>query len=594
MKTQKLALMALFLGLMPLAISATTTSASSTIITDPSINNETNLNAKLLENSKAAQAIIDKQNEGKPVMEINHLSGLKSSTQVDPNNLTDQDKQLSENYVHQGKANAIIEADCAGDMATVCQGNAGDHKFMGMNPAMVKAIAQAYALFGSMADFGSVNKGKSASKDGAKEADAGADAGADTAGKDGAKGSEKKEKANDYCKYIPTATEGIATAVQAATSNELKAEEVGNGDTAQKDALLKAAKSHDSRAKMAQIQAAGWFGGGACYAVGAATGKFATDKNLVIKIGAAALLGSFYQSEVSANKEYAEKTRAIAEKLPGKGDCNPITDKLCYCSQPSTENDPTYCLPGLHKKAIGYGSYRIACTTDKLQLDPTCACEASNSCFEKFLENQGAYDLQLGLGHSISPFSPIRSLARGELVGGTVNNKSYDQTSAIAKRALKELAAKLPANGQPLTPAQKALADAFLSRGIPSNVAAYMAQGQVSQAELNSATARLGGAGFRMASVAPLNRNSVIVDFSGGNGFGFKGNAKKTTNEFAGIKPGAKGAVSPKIMEFAQKAEEQARNSGQIRGQNDRPLFEIISLRYQISGRKLLEVDTSN
>jgi hypothetical protein len=121
-----------------------------------------------------------------------------------------------------------------------------------------------------------------------------------------------------------------------------------------------------------------------------------------------------------------------------------------------------------------------------------------------------------------------------------------------------------------------------------------MAQGQVSQAELNSATTRLGGGGFKVASVAPLNRNSVIVDFSGGNGFGFKGNAKKANNDFTGLKPGAKGAVSPKIMEFAQKAEEQARNNGQIRGQNDRPLFEIISLRYQISGRKLLEVDSSN
>lgn len=66
------------------------------------------------------------------------------------------------------------------------------------------------------------------------------------------------------------ATEGVATAVQMAKSNELKAEEIGNGETAQKDAFLKAAKSHDSRAKMAQIQAAGWFGGAGCYAVNAA------------------------------------------------------------------------------------------------------------------------------------------------------------------------------------------------------------------------------------------------------------------------------------------------------------------------------------
>lgn len=38
----------------------------------------------------------------------------------------------------------------------------------------------------------------------------------------------------------------------------------------------------------------------------------------MIKMGAAAFLGAFYQNEVSANKDYADETRAIANKLREK------------------------------------------------------------------------------------------------------------------------------------------------------------------------------------------------------------------------------------------------------------------------------------
>lgn len=603
MKTLKPSFPFLLALLMPMAMAAdttTTTAATTVSTTDTAMASETELNNKLIENSKAAQSIIDAKNGTQVEMKVNHLSGLKSSTQKNLNDLTDQDKQLSENYLHQGLANSVIEKNCSGDMAAVCQGQAGNHKFMGMSPAMIQALSKAYAMFGSMSDAMGVSKGggasKTASADGAKDGAKDSGAAKDSSGK----GSEKKEKANDYCKYIPTATEGIATAVQTAATQSMSGEETGGGDTAQKDSLLKAAKSHDSRAKMAQIQAMGWYGGGACYAVGVATGKFAMDKNVVLKIGASVLLGSFYQSEVAANKEYAEKTRAIANQLPNKGDCNPITDNLCYCSQPSTENDPTYCMKTLHKKALALNSYRIACTTDKLALDPTCSCEASNSCFEKFLENQSESTLQLGLGYGTSPFSSIRSLARGELVGGTVNSQSFDAMSAIAKKALKELSAKLPVDNQPLSPDQKALADAYLSRGIPSNLAASMARTSMSQSEMSAATAKISGSasGYKMASVSPtLNKNSVIVDFSGGNGLGVKGaSAKKSNDDFSAFRGGQKtgAAINSKILEFAQKAEDQARANGQIRPQNDKPIFEIISLRYQISGRRLLEVDASN
>ena len=583
MKTLNLALLLLVLTALN---SVWAQSLSGTTATGQSTATETSNNELLLDNAKKSREAIEKANGNKPKQEIRALGPGQNN--INTQNLTDQEKQLSEGYLHQGLANDVMKKNCSGDMASVCNGNEGKHKFLGMDPNMVKAVSQAYAMFGAIAgdSLGGLKKGDAALK---KDAEAG-------------KGKEGKtdDKANDYCKFIPTATEGIATAVQAAKTKELSGEEIGGGETAQKDYLLKAAKSHDSRAKMAQIQAAGWWGGAACYAVNASMGNFAVDTSLAVKMGAATLLGAFYQNEVSANKEYAEKTRKIADQLPNKGDCNPITDNLCYCSQPSTENDTTYCAKGLHKKALAANSYRIACTTDNLTLDPTCACEKTNTCFDNLLEMQGEGALELGgLGYSNSPFKSIRSLARGELVGGTVNSSAYDQTAAIAKRGLREIESKLPVDNSLLTKDQKAIADAMAAKGVPAGVAKLMAQNPPSQSATNAAMAKLSGssgAGFKTAAIAPKGSN--IIDFSGGGGLGAKGAVKTDSGAediMAKLKPGAnKAAPAGKILEFAQKAEERAKQTGQIRKDNDTPLFEIISLRYQTSGRRLLEVDSSN
>ena len=558
---------------------------------------ETARNALVLDNAKKSQEALDKKN-GNYVPVLNKMIGGKDSS---PNaaNLTDQQKQLSENYIHQGKANAIIEAGCAGDMKTVCNGNAGKTKFLGIDSNMIKIAGQMYAVFGAMAgdSFGKISpkpKADAAAPAGGASGTTGAPAAPADASANSA-AAKKEDEVSDYCKYIPVATEGVATTVQAAATAEMK-EEIANGETAQKDALLKAAKSHDSRAKMAQIQAAGWWGGAACYAYNGTMGNWKMDKNLIIKMGAATFLGAFYQNEVSANKEYADKTRAIANSLPGKGDCNPITDKLCYCSQPSTENDPTYCLPTLHKKAIAANSYRVACTTDNLKIDPSCSCEKTNSCFETFLEAQSQGEMNLGLGFSNSPFKSIRSLARGELVGGTINNSSFDSTSAIAKRGLKAAESQLNGFNANLNKDQKDAFDVLTSKGIPANMARLMASNPPSQAAINAAASKFNGSSAVQYAKAAPARGSNIVDFSGGDGLGYKGKSASSDNGaedlLAKLKPGQKAAMNSKILEFAQKAEAQARANGQIR-KEDTPLFEIISLRYRTSGRALLGVDAN-
>jgi hypothetical protein len=84
-----------------------------------------------------------------------------------------------------------------------------------------------------------------------------------------------------------------------------------------------------------------------------------------------------------------------------------------------------------------------------------------------------------------------------------------------------------------------------------------------------------------------------VVDFSGGAGLGIGGKkASENKNEMGDfmskLGKGKEGNLANgKVLEFAQRAQAQA---SQI-SKSDRALFEIISLRYQISGRRLLQID---
>lgn len=563
---------------------------------------EKDRNNLLIKNSATAQKI----QEANPVKtDLKVLSNKGSSTSApSAANLTDQQKQLSENFIDQAGANKIIQEKCVGEMEQACAGNEVDHKVMGMNPGMMKAAAQAYATFGAMSDsflplsagsgkmFGSEGD-KAASTNGGEvpktESDKVAKPASDKPAGDKPQ-AEQKEKPTDYCKYIPTVSEGYAAFAQKNTVDGLS----NGGETSQKEQLLKAAKSHDGRAEQAQVQAIGWYGGAACYAVNAGMGTFAIDKNLIIKIAAATFLGTVYQSEVAANKEYAQKTRDIAESLPGVGDCNPVTENECYCATPAYANDPTHCKAQIAKRNAPSAFTRVACTDNTLKIDPSCACEKTNTCFDKFLENQGAANLQLGVGYGNSPFKSVGSLAKGKLEGGTLNGSAYAGTSAIAKKALKEFGSKIPGSNNPLNLNQKAVADAFTSKGIPASVARLMAQNSPPQSALNSAMAKTSGFSNGAYELASVSKNNV-VDFSGGNGLGIGGrkNEKKNgVDDFLGkLNSGKTGAASnAKVLEFAQKAQAQA---PQIT-KSDRPIFEIISLRYQTSGRRLLELDSNN
>lgn len=550
---------------------------------------EKTLNDTLLNNSTEAQKIEDAKT-GAPVS-IKILSNKgSSSTKTSSANLTDQDKQLSENFVNHAGANKILTEKCVGDMKQACAGNEVDRKVMGMSPGLIKAIAQAYASMGAMGDIMPMAAGSGKMiGTGSKEVPK---TDPKTPGNKPAENADatKKEKPTDYCKYIPAATETIAAFQQKNTVDSLS----NGGETSQKEQLLKAAKSHDGRAKQAQVQAVGWYGGAACYAVNAATGNFAVDKNLVIRLAAATFLGTIYQGEVSANKEYAQKTRDIANSLPSKGDCNPVTENECYCSTPEYANDPNHCKEQIAQKTANSSFSRVACTDNTMKLDPACNCEKTNTCFDRFLENQGAAELQLGMGYSNSPFKSVASLAKGRLEGGSLGEAAFARTSAIAKKALNEFITKIPGSPSALNLNQKAVADALTSKGIPSSVSNLMASNAPPQSAIDSSMAKASALGYSPYEGSAYATKSNVLDFSGGNGLGTSGrrNDKKSGVEdlLGKFAPKTANANNAKVLEFAQKAQASAPQITKA----DRPLFEIISLRYQTSGRRLLQLDSNN
>jgi hypothetical protein len=161
---------------------------------------ETNNQKILYENAQKSQQV--KKNT--PTLDMS--SGKQNSKVL---NLTDQEKQISEEFVHQGMGNRVIDENCNKDdeMRKICTGQSGKRKFLGLDSNMISMLSKAYALIGVSGDLGELSKNKT-----------------DGTG---------TEKASDYCKYIPTATETIAQFQQQSAQTLLDSIPANTG-TAQK------------------------------------------------------------------------------------------------------------------------------------------------------------------------------------------------------------------------------------------------------------------------------------------------------------------------------------------------------------------------
>ncbi len=504
--------------------------------------------------------------------------------------LADEDRWEAQTYVHQGLSQRTMDEECAKlDDPDACRGR-GKTKFMGVDSDIIQMVSRVYSLFsGAMgmqgggfeakpeSDLADQGEGQEVEGEAAQNGEGG------KAG-DEAKGEEKK----DYCAMIPAAGELVATTMQTLGQEEI--ENTESQDSAQKAQLYKAARSHRTRASSAKIQGVTWGATTACYGYYMAAGGIVINWKVIAKAAGAGFLTLFWMNESKKQSEYADEVESIADSLPGKGDCNPHTQKNCYCSQPETQYDTNHCLEILNKKISDTTSYSVPCVDKDLKSDATCTCVGRESCFD----NEFFSDLKgtglASFGNS-SAGKQFKNLTNGVLTNGKLSSATASN-SASAKKFLRDLEGKVK-DLPDLTKSQMEEAKAISSYGVPRSVASLLSGQKINSFGKNKVASLKGGnyaasKGLRSNSAQKSagavlrfnNPKSNIRDSKRGSGSNFNSMLNK-------FKKKSSKSNNAKVLKFAQKAEREA----QITKNKDRPIFEIISRRYQVSGWRRLEIE---
>jgi len=494
--------------------------------------------------------------------------------------LTDQEYLLSKEYKNQGLINRKTKELCKGNEDTcIGEKDSGD-KVLGLNPGMIEAVAQAYALIVGTVGGDFTAAPEKGAKDGATEVAADSEI-------DAEKIDEKEKTKPDYCKYIATATETISTFKQSEEQKMIQSTPLNRQRSYQKEQLYKAARTHKARAGTAKIQTYGWGATTACYGYMMAAGGIVTDWKVIAKTAAAGFLTVFYNKQQGRYADQASKVKEIAEAIPGKGDCNPITERQCYCMQPEAEGDRQYCLPSLRpEQPFTANTERTTCVDKNLKQDPQCKCTLTNTCF-----NQTFYS-EIGAGNFGSNFQqnvlkPINSISTGSISGGNLSTSSLNKLAASAKKTLGQfkkeinLIPQIKSNGR-----SKATELALTNSGIPANIARRIAQTPPSAASKSILASLKSG-------VANASNYSRDKSPSSGKVLYFGGKKKtraqrKKSNEFDFLnklrKKKKKKRHASNIINFANKAQQNAQIS-----KKGKSIFQLISRRYKVSAERRLK-----
>ena len=328
----------------------------------------------------------------------------------------------------------------------------------------------------------------------------------------------------------------------------------------------------------AKLQTVGWGATTGCYAFMLTKGV--TVKSVGLKLAGAGLLTMFFNKEHKKHAEASKIVKEIANKLPSKGDCNPVTDTVCYCAQAETKNDTQYCMAQILAKHKHNNQYVVTCIDNKLQSDPACNCLTTNTCFDKKFEELTA-KLGLASAYNGQAYKPITNMSRGYLTSGQVSGSALSNAAINSKNILKKIKDKFPSNIT-LNSSQEDEAKAIESMGVPKNIARLMA------AKPMSAKAKANMKRFKSRSYASnyLTKNSgtKALKYVGGrktrhqkeNSQGFKfpnfGKKKKQRKE---------GALVFTPLAKVRKAD--------ISLDKSRPIWDIISGRYRKSAWKQLD-----
>jgi len=512
-------------------------------------------------------------------------------------NLSDQDKVTSETYIHEGLSQQIKDEECnkedtergysAQEMRDICAGrkidtDMGPFKIDGnVVPLVIKAYSMVVGA-GLMGKYTVKETAPTTSTAAPESAPAGS--GAPAAAGSGS-GSQDKEK-EDYCKYAAIATEALGMFMQMSAQQNL-ANIPGNNANAQTEQLWKAKRSHEERATTAKVQATGWGITAGCYVVEIAAMGGWQDWTMWLKGALSGIATWYYIAEVVTQEKAAAKLGELIAKMPKAGDCNPITQVHCFCSQPTSVNDPQYmkyCQQQLHNRQIAENSTRIACVNKQLKADPSCACLNNGGCFD--VQFMSLIDgLAFGKSMDTTTSKQLRDLSRGELHDSKLGSNTLgDQLARRNKNVMNQLAKNAPALPK-INKGQLDIIKGLVGQGIPKEIAAHaVAAPAGSKKYADQIKAQHASySDYSHLRQAVKGKGAQIV-YYGGAGNLNKGSNKKEEFDFQKLlkkkKAQGRGTSSAQILNFAERAGKNA----DISHNQDVNIFDIISNRYRISG----------
>jgi len=486
--------------------------------------------------------------------------------------LTDQEYNTSKEFKHQGLIDRKTKELCTGNENT-CAGEKSTEKILGVSPGLIEAVGQSYAMVIGVAggDFTlkpeketELTKNKFAKDRGAK----------------------KETTKNDYCKYIATAVEKIATFKQVEEQRLIQSAPSAQQNF-QKEQFYKSARMHKARSESAKIQTYGWGTTTACYGYMMASGTIVNDWKVIAKTAAAGFLTWFYHQQIGRYDDQAKKVKEIAEAVPGKGDCNPITQRQCYCMQPETQNDGQYCLPILRpEEPFAANTEQTTCVDNNLKEDPQCKCTLNDTCFDKTFYSQiGAGDLGQNFQQNVT--KPVKIITTGNIPNENLSAANLNKLAANAKKTINQFKNEIAKIPQLSSQPKSKNAELVLTKnGIPTNLARKIAQAPTSAASKSLHAALKSGIAKTLDETVLTSGNSKKVLYFGGKKK--KRRARKSSNEFNFLnslrKKKKKQRHPSNIINFANKAQERAQISRQRKN-----IFQQISRRYQVSGEKRLK-----
>ncbi len=510
--------------------------------------------------------------------ELNKLTGALKSGQ-----LSEEQKRIK------SKGDALCQAQ-------------GENKVFGINEKMMQTVSYMWTLvMGIGGGDMSMRNLKQEASDAKKTLETAKEQGVTNVEKleaDADKAQERynkhgENKRSDLCRYIPMGVENLAK-FQQQTTNAHIVNHTGLHNNLQYAQMMRVARHYDSRSGNAKLLSAGWGVAASCYATMMAMGGGVMEFNPTkgwknyLKLGASSFMALYYAKMISINGNRARHMRKVARSLPKIGDCNPITDRNCYCTEPSSKAYSEYFQYcdnfGLgRKKTPGRQKVKVrrACINADTTVDPQCRCVAQDNClddgFDVLFENTTSP------GETGPTFvGSLRELSKGRFnenlpAAAEIGKKHAARTLDVFQGRVKNIP-----KDRPLSVEEQRNAENLQTFGLPKFTSRALALYRPSNAEKNTARKFLSSVTekYRVPTKKLENHNRTIKKGPMPKSSNRKKRRESFSNPFSNLlKKKSSPDHSGKILSYAEKSQ----NTASVHSRKDISLFAIISRRYKIS-----------